>query len=236
MAINITELTKAVAAFESVAAGMRVLITGGPTCEDIDPVRFLTNRSTGRMGVELALAAQALEMCPLLILGPTALAVPADLPCVRVRSAADMLQAVEAAFASCDALIMSAAVADYTPAEPLTHKLKKGEGELCLRLTRTADILHTLAQHPHRAGKKICGFSLDKEINLEEGRRKLAAKNLDMIAVNGASAFGSDTSAVTLLLHDGHRVDLPGQSKADTARALLQMLRDLSPQADAGSP
>ncbi len=205
--------------------GRRVLITGGPTCEDIDPVRFLTNRSTGRMGLELALAARTLGMAPLLILGPTALAVPDFLPWIAVRSAADMLAAVEAAFPVCDLLVMSAAVADYTPAEPLDHKLKKTGGDLLLRLKRTADILQTIAAHPQRQGKKVCGFSLDREINLAEGRRKLAAKNLDMIAVNGASAFGAETSIVTLLLRDGGQLDLPAQDKALTARTILSALQ-----------
>lgn len=224
--IDSAELQAVTEAF-SRAAGERVLITGGPTCEDIDPVRFLTNRSTGRMGLELALAAQELGMAPLLVLGPTALAVPASVACLRVRSAADMLQAVLAAFPACQMLVMSAAVADYTPAEPLDHKLKKQEGDLVLLLKRTADILLTIAAHPQRSGKKVAGFSLDKEMNLDEGRRKLEAKDLDLIAVNGASAFGAGDSTVTLLTRGGARTDLPAQDKALTARTLLTRLRDL---------
>ncbi len=177
----------------------RVLITGGPTAEDIDPVRYITNRSTGRMGLAVAGAVLRAGGAPLLILGPTHLDVPPEIAVLRVRSAADMDRAVRANLAWADSLVMTAAVADYTPAEPLDAKLKKRDGDLYLRLRRTADILAGIRDLPERRGKFVVGFSLDVGVNLDEGRRKLAAKKLDLIVVNGADAFGSDRVSAWLV-------------------------------------
>lgn len=173
------------------AAAPRVLITAGPTAEDIDPVRFITNRSTGRMGIEMARAVRDGGGTPLLVLGPTHLEPPPGVAVMRVRSAEDMCRAVLANLRWAQCLVMAAAVADYTPAEPLDAKLKKKDGDLFLRLKRTSDILATVKELPERRSKFIIGFSLDVTLNLDEGRRKLAAKNLDLIIVNTTSSFGS---------------------------------------------
>jgi Phosphopantothenoylcysteine synthetase/decarboxylase len=177
----------------------RILVTGGPTAEDIDPVRFITNRSTGRMGLELALAVRRAGGTPILILGPTALSVPEGVSVIHVRSAEEMLGAVAEHFAWCEALVMAAAVADYTPAEPLDFKLKKKDGDLTLRLKRTPDILSTVKQMPERASRTVVGFSLDVGVNLDEGRRKLKTKNLDAIVVNTTGSFGSDREEAWIL-------------------------------------
>ncbi len=180
----------------------RVLITGGPTAEDIDPVRFITNRSTGRMGLAVAGAVRRAGGTPLLVLGPTHLAPPPGIAVLRVRSAADMDRAVRANLAWADSLVMTAAVADYTPAEPLDTKMKKKDGDLFLRLRRTADILAGIRDLPERRGKFVVGFSLDVGVNLDEGRRKLKAKGLDLIVVNGADSFGSNRSSAWLVQPD----------------------------------
>lgn len=205
---------------------MRVLITAGPTAEDIDPVRYLTNRSTGRMGMEVAAAVLRAGGEARLILGPTALALPAGVPeaaVVRVRSAQDMHGAVLESLGWCSALVMSAAVADYTPAEPLTAKLKKKDGDLFLRLKRTPDILADIQSLPARKGKCIVGFSLDTEMNVEEGRRKLRAKHLDRIVVNTTSSFGADTEHACIVSEDGEE-DLGEITKAALAEKLVALM------------
>ncbi len=185
------------------AAGPRVLVTGGPTAEDIDPVRYLTNRSTGRMGMEIASAVRRAGGTPLLILGPTSLEPPPDVAVVRVRSAADMCKAVLDNLAWAESLVMAAAVADYTPAEPLDAKLKKRDGDLFLRLKRTPDILRTVMDRPEREGKFVVGFSLDIGMNVDEGLRKLTAKRLDLIVVNTTASFGAGSETACILSPDG---------------------------------
>lgn len=224
MAINALQLENA-CSFLRATGKIPVLLTGGPTCEDIDPVRFITNRSTGRMGTALAEAAVKLDMSPVLIHGQGITNAPDEITCVEVRSAQDMLEAVLALFPLCQIMVMSAAVADYTPAEPLNSKLKKADGELFLRLKRTQDILRELSLHPQRTGKRIAGFSLDTEINAHEGRRKLKDKNLDLIAVNATSAFAGEKSSILLLGRDGLQESLPEQPKITTALYILSLLR-----------
>lgn len=181
------------------AAAPRVLITAGPTIEDIDPVRFITNRSSGRMGIQLALAVRRAGGLPRLLLGPTPVSPPGGFEVTRVRSAADMCRAVLENFAWCDSLVMAAAVADYTPAEPLDTKLKKGDGDFFLRLKRTQDILSLIKEHPERPKKFVVGFSLDVDVNLDEGRRKLAEKGLDLIVVNTVESFGASREVACIL-------------------------------------
>ncbi|MCC8190363.1 MAG: hypothetical protein LIP77_06955 [Planctomycetes bacterium] len=184
------------------APSPRVLITAGPTAEDIDPVRYITNRSTGRMGLATALATRKAGGTPFLILGPSPINPPPEIPTYRVRSAADMLAAVTAHLSWADALVMAAAVADYTPAEPLERKLKKGDGDLFLRLKRTVDILAAVRAMPERQGKCVVGFALDVGLDLEEGKRKLRDKNLDAIVVNTTESFGSGSERACILSHD----------------------------------
>lgn len=181
------------------AKSPRVLITAGPTIEDIDPVRYITNRSTGRMGIELAAAVLRRGGTPLLILGPTHLEPPSGAAVVRVRSAADMNEAVHRHLGWAESLVMAAAVADYKPAELHEAKLKKKEGDLLLRLARTQDVLAGIRALPERAGKYVVGFSLDVVENLDEGRRKLIQKELDLIVVNTTASFGSDREQANII-------------------------------------
>ncbi len=202
----------------------RLLVTAGPTCEDIDAVRFLTNRSSGRMGIELAAAAHARGWATLLVLGPTPLPPPAGVATVRVRSAEDMFEAVSTAFAWCEALAMAAAVADYTPADPVRGKIEKGESELVLRLRRTHDILATLADHIERPKKRILGFALQPGMDLGASREKMNRKQLDAIVVNTPSSFGAETIQATLLRADRSRETFGSIEKKDLAQRLLAEL------------
>ena len=206
---------------------IRLLVTAGPTAEDIDAVRFLTNRSTGRMGLAVARAGAERGWTTTLVLGPVAATPPEDCVVVCVRSAADMLAAVLERLPEHDLLVMTAAVADYTPAEPVAGKLRKKDGDLLLRLKRTEDILARVARHPHRPRMAVVGFSLDAEVNESEGRRKLEAKNLDGIVVNGVATFGSDAINARILWRGGAVDDIDGWSKARLAGHLLDRARIL---------
>ena len=199
----------------------RLLVTAGPTAEDIDAVRFLVNRSSGRAGAAVARAGVERGWPTTLVLGPVALTPPAGCSVVGVRSAADMLAAVLEGLNRHDILVMAAAVADYTPAEPAAGKLKKTPGDLCLRLKRTEDILARVAAHPRRRRMAVIGFSLDRDMNEEEGWRKLRDKNLDGIVVNTVASFGADTIRARLLWRDGSSEDADGWDKDRLARALL---------------
>ncbi len=205
-------------------AGKRLLVTGGPTCEDIDAVRFLSNRSTGRMGIELAAAAAARGWPTLLVLGPTALAPPTPVSCLRVRSAAEMGAAVMAAFPWCEVLVMAAAVADYTPLAPREGKLKKNDGELVLRLKRTADILAEVSRQPEREKKHLIGFALEETLELEAGKRKLEAKGLDTVVLNTPAAFGADASEVCIITASGVVDKLGHVRKSKLAAVVLDLL------------
>ncbi len=204
---------------------LRVLVTAGPTAEDIDPVRYITNRSTGRMGMAVAEAVRDAGGLATLVLGPVAATPPEGVDVVHVRSAADMAGAVQSRLPEHHALVMAAAVADYTPAEPLGGKLKKKEGDLFLRLKRTVDILASVQDSPSRAGKCVVGFSLDVGINLAEGRRKLEAKNLDLIVVNTVSSFGADRENAVIVSPSGAE-ELGEIGKEELARMLVSRIVD----------
>lgn len=201
----------------------RVLVTAGPTAEDIDPVRYLTNHSTGRMGIAVVQAVVKAGGTPLLILGPTHLEPPPGVDVVRVRSAADMCAAVTDHLGWAHSLVMTAAVADYTPAEPIGTKLKKKDGDLFLRLKRTPDILATVKNMPERQGKFIVGFSLDVGVNLDEGRRKLLAKNLDLIIVNTVSSFAAGEATAWMLSRDNEE-NFGGIGKEDLADKIVSRI------------
>jgi len=205
----------------------KILITAGPTAEDIDAVRFLTNRSTGRMGIALAHAAARRGWDVRLILGPTPLEPPADVLHIPVRSAKGMLVAVHEHFAWCDALVMTAAVADYTPAEPIAGKRKKEPGDWNLRLVRTADILAEVAVRPDRPGKTVIGFSLGAGMDLSEARRKLREKNLDAIVANTARSFGSSEADAVLLDRGGAETILGIVNKAELSERILDVVTQL---------
>ncbi len=207
-------------------AGQRVLVTAGPTREKIDPVRYLSNRSTGKMGYSIAKAAAARGAEVTLVTGPTALKRPAYMTIVEVESAADMYEAVTGRAEEQDIIIKAAAVADYQPAAVADNKIKKGEGDMSIPLTRTRDILAYLGEH-RRPGQFLCGFSMETQNLLENSRKKLEKKHLDMVAANNVkvagAGFGVDTNVLTLITRD-EEIDLPLVSKDQAADLLLDQI------------
>ena len=210
-------------------AGKKVLVTAGPTQEALDPVRYLTNHSTGKMGQAIAKMAMLRGADVTLICGPTALTPVPFIRTVDVTSAADMFEAVAAHFESADYIFKAAAVADYTPASCADDKMKKGDGELSIQLDRTRDILKYLGEN-RRPGQIICGFSMETRDLLENSRAKLEKKNVDMICANNlkvdGAGFGVDTNVITLITRDSI-TELPLQSKEDAANAILDRARSL---------
>ena len=208
-------------------AGLRVLVTAGPTQEALDPVRFLTNHSTGKMGYAVARAAAARGAQVTLISGPVSLKKPAYVEAVDVASALDMFRAVQERAGGQDIIIKTAAVADYRPAAASREKIKKGAGEgLSLELARTDDILAWLGEN-RRPGQFLCGFSMETEDLVGNSRRKLEKKHLDLIAANNlrqeGAGFGGDTNVLTLITRGGQE-ELPLLSKEDTAHRLLDAI------------
>lgn len=205
-------------------AGQTVLVTAGPTREALDPVRFLSNRSSGRMGYALAAAAQRRGARVLLISGPTALTPPPGVECTRVVSAEEMAAAAEAAFPSCTMAVLVAAVADYRPLHPSPEKIKKGDLRPVLELVPTPDILASLGRR--KTHQRLIGFAAetDAEHGLDWARAKLAAKNADLIVFNDVSqpdvGFDADDNAVTLIDAAGER-RLQRASKALIADLIL---------------
>ena len=203
--------------------GKKVLVTAGPTREALDPVRYLTNHSSGKMGYAVAKAAARRGAEVTLVAGPTGLPDLRFARMVHVESAAEMFEAVSSRAAEQDIIVKAAAVADYTPAEVSGEKIKKKEGDLSIPLKRTTDILAWLGAH-RRAGQFLCGFSMETRDMLENSRRKLEKKNLDMIAANNlresGAGFGVDTNVLTLITPGGER-QLPLMSKEEAAHALL---------------
>ena len=209
-------------------AGKRVLVTAGPTRESIDPVRFITNHSTGKMGYAVARQAMLRGAEVTLVSGPVSIAPPPFVTVVPVQSAQDMFEAVQARFADADVIIKTAAVADYTPVQTAEQKIKKSAdgADLSIPLRRTADILQWLGAHK-REGQVLCGFSMETENMVENSRAKLQKKNADLIAANSlrdaGSGFGTDTNHLVLIGKDG-MTDLPLLSKQDAADRLLDAL------------
>jgi len=199
---------------------MKILITAGPTRERIDPVRFLSNRSTGKMGYALAAAAAARGHDVVLVSGPTALAAPDGVRLVPVESAAEMAEVVHCEAAKAHAVIMAAAVADYRPRHPLGRKLKKGPGDLTLELERTEDILAGLGRDK-RPGQILVGFAAETHDVVRHAREKLARKGVPLVVGNiGPATFGQDDNALLLVDATGHR-ELPHASKRTLARQLV---------------
>lgn len=203
--------------------GLHVTVTAGPTQERLDPVRFLTNHSTGKMGYAIAREAVLRGAEVTLISGPVALAPVPGADMKHVTSAQDMLEAVQEALPRTDILIKAAAVADYRPASVSDEKMKKADGELSIPLERTQDILGWVGGHRHE-GLFVCGFSMETENMLENSREKLQKKHLDMIVANNlkvsGAGFGVDTNVVTILTAQGAR-ELPLMGKDQVARELL---------------
>jgi len=207
-------------------AGRRLLITAGPTHEDLDPVRFLTNRSTGKMGFWVARVAGRRGAAVTLVSGPSALAAPVGVKLVPVRSARDMLAAVQERFTGSDALIMAAAVGDYRPQSLAERKLKRGPEQLEVRLTQNPDILKALS--PLKTRQIVIGFAAETGSLVAEAKRKLTEKNLDLIVANEVNrpdaGFAVDTNEVTLVAREGAPVALPLMSKEEVADRILDWL------------
>ena len=201
---------------------MKFLISAGPTREKIDPVRFITNYSSGKMGYAIASAAHEAGHDVTLVSGPVNLPEPPGVRTIHVESAAEMAQAVHANAPDADVIIMAAAVADYRPANPEMHKMKKMPGELVLKLERTEDILATLGKN--KTSKQILvGFAAETDDLEQTALGKLQRKNLDWIAANWvADGFGTETNALLLLSRDGKKVVLPSADKSALAKSLLE--------------
>ena len=207
-------------------AGMRVLVTAGHTQEKFDPVRYISNHSTGKMGYAIARAAMLRGADVTLVSGKVSIPSPAGVNMVPVVSAADMAQAVKASAGEQDIIIKAAAVADYRPVVTADEKMKKKDGELTVALERTEDILAYLGAH-RKDGQFICGFSMETEHMLENSRAKLEKKNIDMIVANNlrqeGAGFGTDTNVVTLLTKE-ETLELPILSKEEVADRLLTFI------------
>lgn len=206
--------------------GIKVLVTAGATKEKIDPVRYITNHSTGKMGYAIARAAMLRGADVTLVTGRTELTPPPGVHTVKVMSAADMADAVKARAEEQDIIIKAAAVADYRPKHSADEKIKKKDGDLTLELERTEDILGYLGEHK-RKGQFLCGFSMETENMIENSRKKLEKKHLDLIAANNlkqaGAGFGTDTNIVTLL-SENDMTELPLMSKEEVADALLDYI------------
>lgn len=212
-------------------AGKKVLVTAGPTQEKIDPVRFISNHSTGKMGYAVARAAMMRGAEVTLVSGKCDLQPPIGVRIVPVVSAADMAQAVKEAAPEQDMIIKAAAVADYRPRVTADEKLKKKDEEMSVELERTEDILAYLGEH-RREGQFLCGFSMETEQLVENSRAKLEKKHVDMIVANNlkqeGAGFGTDTNVVTLITKD-ETAKLPMMSKEEVADRLLdRILREMS--------
>jgi phosphopantothenoylcysteine decarboxylase/phosphopantothenate--cysteine ligase len=204
-------------------AGERIVVSAGPTQEPVDPVRYLSNHSSGKMGYALARVARRRGADVTLVTGPTALPAPPGVTTVAVRTAAEMAHAMERAFARATVVVMAAAVADYRPRAPRSRKMKKATATLALELQRTTDILAGLGVRKGR--RVVVGFAAETHDVVAEARRKLAAKRLDLIVANDVTApgaaFGSDTNVVRLIDADGLDEALPLLPKDDVADRIL---------------
>ena len=211
---------------EKYLSGRKVLITAGPTCEAIDPVRYITNHSSGKMGYALAKAARNAGAEVTLVTGKTALDDIRDVHMVHVVSAKDMADAVLPRQDEMDIMILAAAVADYTPTTTASEKIHKSEGGMTIELSRTTDILKTLGANK-KSGQILVGFSMETENLIENSRRKLSSKNCDYIVANSlrqeGAGFGGDTNVVTIISSD-NLIELGLLSKDDTASAILKTI------------
>ncbi len=209
-------------AFEKDMEGKRVLVTAGPTMEKIDPVRFISNHSSGKMGYAIARNCMLRGAKVTLVTGRTAMEPPRFVELVQITSAREMFEAVTDAYEQQDIVIKAAAVADYRPKNPVDEKVKKQDGELFVELERTDDILKYLGEH--KTKQFLCGFSMETENMLENSKAKLEKKNLDMIVANNlkqaGAGFGVDTNVVTMIAKDTVK-ELEIMSKEDVAEAIV---------------
>jgi len=213
-------------AYEKDMKGLNVLVTAGPTQEAIDPVRYITNHSTGKMGYAIAEVAALRGADVTLVSGQVALKAPMGVKLVPIVSAQDMFEAVTSRSDNEDIIIKAAAVADYRPSTVADQKMKKKDGELSIELERTKDILKYLGENK-KDGQTLCGFSMETENLIGNSREKLKKKNLDMIAANSlrvkGAGFGTDTNVLTLITEDSER-ELELMSKHKAAFELLNMI------------
>ena len=210
--------------------GLRVLVTAGPTQESIDPVRYITNHSTGKMGYAIAKVCMQRGADVTLVTGPTSIEKPQFVNVVPITTAREMFEEVTGRAEEQDIIIKAAAVADYRPAVVGQDKIKKTDGDMSIALERTKDILGWLGQH-RTPGQFLCGFSMETRDMLENSRAKLARKNLDMIVANNlkveGAGFGTDTNVVTIITKDSEK-ELPKMSKEQVADELLTQILDFT--------
>lgn len=213
-------------AMEKDMKGLHVLITAGPTMEAIDPVRFISNHSTGKMGYALARVCRRRGAEVTLVSGKTNLEAPYGVTLVPVTSAQDMFEAVSSRAKEQDLIIKAAAVADYRPVTVAENKIKKSPGDMSIALERTTDILAWLGEH-RQEGQVLCGFAMETEHMVEHAKEKLTRKHVDMIAANNVkvagAGFGTDTNVVTLITEDGVE-ELAKMSKEEVASRILDAL------------
>ncbi len=206
--------------------GKKILVTAGPTQESIDPVRYITNHSTGKMGYEIARAAMLRGAEVILVSGQTNIPEVPFVKTIKIKSAQDMFEAVRDNFEQCDIVIKSAAVADYRPATVSDDKIKKKDGDMVINLERTTDILKYIGEHRNN-NQYICGFSMETRDMIENSRAKLHKKNIDMIVANNlkesGAGFGVDTNKVTLITKD-EEISLELMSKQDVAFTLIDKI------------
>ncbi|HEV2617803.1 MAG TPA: bifunctional phosphopantothenoylcysteine decarboxylase/phosphopantothenate--cysteine ligase CoaBC [Candidatus Acidoferrales bacterium] len=211
--------------------GLTVLVTAGPTVEDVDPVRVLTNRSSGKMGYALADAAARRGAHVILISGPTELRAPAEIDWLPVRSTEEMHRTVRERASVADVVIMAAAVSDYRPASPEQNKIKRGTGKMMLELEPTTDILAELGRN--KGAKILVGFAAETDHLAENARHKLATKGADIIVANDVTqegaGFDTETNIVTLFFRDSREIALPKMSKFDLANRILDQIAELRP-------
>ena len=217
------------AAFEKDLAGKKILVTAGATRESIDPVRFITNHSSGKMGFAVARAAMLRGADVTVVAAHTDVEPPMFVNVVNVKSAEDMFSAVKEHLDESDIIVKAAAVADYTPVTVADNKIKKSDGDMSIPLKRTTDILAYIGEHK-RAGQIVCGFSMETENVIENSRKKLTKKNCDMICANSVkkagAGFGTDTNIITMITSDNDE-ELELMSKFDAANIILDKIKTL---------
>lgn len=216
-------------AFEKDLAGKKVLVTAGATRENIDPVRFITNHSSGKMGFAIAKAAMLRGADVTVVAAHTDVQPPMFVDVIPVETAQDMFNAVKERFEDFDFIIKAAAVADYTPLTTADSKIKKSEGDMNIPLRRTEDILRYIGQNK-RNGQVVCGFSMETDNVIENSRRKLSSKNADMICANSiktaGAGFGTDTNIITIITA-GNEEELEIMTKFDAANLILNKMKEL---------
>jgi phosphopantothenoylcysteine decarboxylase/phosphopantothenate--cysteine ligase len=209
--------------------GIRVLVTAGPTQEAIDPVRYITNHSTGKMGYSVAGQCMLRGADVTLITGQVSITPPPFVNVVPITSAQDLFEAVRDRADQADLIFKAAAVADYTPTDVADEKIKKKDGDLSIPLKRTQDVLKYLGEH-RRPGQVLCGFSMETQNMVENSRAKLEKKNIDIVAANNlkveGAGFGTNTNVMTLITHD-QVLELPLLSKEDTADRIIDLAMEI---------